>query len=288
MTVPAYGCVVLTQGNRPAELARGLDSLLAQQGASVDVAVVGNGWAPQGLPEGVHAVALPENVGIPAGRNAGVPHVRGELLFFLDDDAWLSGPTVLADIAARFGDDPTLGVLQPRIADPDGLRTPRQWVPRLRVGDPARSSDVCAVCEGALTVRRDLFERIGGWPECFFYAHEGVDLAWRAMDAGYRVHYAGDLVAHHAWVAPQRHATFHRLTSRNRVWLARRNLPLPLAAVYLGVWFVLTLARAGSRQARIEALRGFAEGARGTCGGRRPMRWRTAWRMTRVGRPPVI
>ena len=31
--------------------------------------------------------ALPENIGIPAGRNAGVPHVDGDLLLFLDDDA---------------------------------------------------------------------------------------------------------------------------------------------------------------------------------------------------------
>jgi len=34
----------------------------------------------------VPGVALPENLGIPAGRNRGVEHVTGEYLFFLDDD----------------------------------------------------------------------------------------------------------------------------------------------------------------------------------------------------------
>ena len=51
------GCVVLTMGNRPAELRRAVESLLAQQGVTVDVIVVGNGWQPTGLPEGVKALS---------------------------------------------------------------------------------------------------------------------------------------------------------------------------------------------------------------------------------------
>ena len=73
---PRYGVVVLTMGNRPDDLDRGLRSLLAQRDVDLDVVVVGNGWQPTGLPDGVKAHGLPENVGIPAGRNAGV---RGDL-----------------------------------------------------------------------------------------------------------------------------------------------------------------------------------------------------------------
>jgi hypothetical protein len=35
-------------------------------------------------------------------------------------------------------------------------------------------------------------------------------------------------------------------------------------------------------------LSGFAEGWRMDPGKRTPMAWRTAWRMTRYGRPPVV
>ncbi|MDI1290401.1 MAG: glycosyltransferase family 2 protein, partial [bacterium] len=78
---PQFGVVVLTMGKRPDDLDRAVHSVLAQEGVDVDVVVVGNGWDPIGLPDGVAALGLPQNVGIPAGRNAGVPHVRGDLLF---------------------------------------------------------------------------------------------------------------------------------------------------------------------------------------------------------------
>ena len=285
---PTVGCVVLTQGDRPDELRRALESVLSQRGVDVDAVVVGNGCAPDDVPPGVTVVPLAENVGIPEGRNRGVASVSGELLVFVDDDAWLSGPDVLADLVALFAADPTLGLVQPRFQDPDGLPTPRQWVPRLRVGDPARSSDVCAVCEAVVAIPRALFKHVGGWPACFYYAHEGVDLAWRVWNAGRRVRYAGDVVVHHRAVSPQRHSYFHRYNARNRVLLARRQLPVPLAVAYLGTWTVLTLVRAPGGGARGQALRGFWEGFRSPCDGRSPLRWRTVWRMTRAGRPPVI
>lgn len=283
-----YGVVVLTQGCRPDELAAGLKSLLAQSGVELDIVVVGNGWAPTGLPDGVRGIALPRNVGIPAGRNAGVPHVRGELLFFLDDDARLRDADTLARLAAMFAAQPDLGLVQPRVLDPDGRAAPRRWTPRLHVGDPARPSDVTALWEGAVAIRRELFDRIGGWAGEFCYAHEGIDLAWAVWDAGYRVHYAGDVEVLHPVIAPTRHAEFYRLQVRNRVFLARRRLPVPLAALYLLVWALLTVARTRELTALRQSWRGLRDGLRADAGPRRPMSWHTVWRMTRAGRPPLI
>jgi len=93
------GVVVLTTGRRPEELALALDSVLAQRGVDLDPVVVGNGWEPEGLPDGVRGVGLAVDQGAPAGRNAGVPHVDGELVFFLDDDASLAEPDALAQVA---------------------------------------------------------------------------------------------------------------------------------------------------------------------------------------------
>jgi GT2 family glycosyltransferase len=286
---PAVGVVVLTQGRRPAELRRALDSVRAQQGVDTDVVVVGNGWQPTGLPAGVRGLGLPENVGIPAGRNAGVPHVAGELLFFLDDDATLPDPGFLAAAAERFAAADRLGVLQPRVDVLGGGTAPQRWTPRLRAGDPRRSSPVFSVWEGALVLRRAAFEAAGGWPAPFFYAHEGIELAWRSWDAGYSVWYAGDLVAEHPLTAPTRHGDYFRLNARNRVWLARRNLPWLVAVPYVANWTAVQVLRSWRTPATLRPwLRGWLEGWRSPAGDRSPLRWSTIARMARHGRPPVL
>src|SRR5690606_25292597 len=113
-------CVVLTMGNRPAELRRAIDSVFEQRDADVDVIVVGNGADLPELPDGVATLRLPENVGIPEGRNQGVAATDGDIILFLDDDGWYRSPDLAKHVADRFAADPTLGALSFRIADPDG------------------------------------------------------------------------------------------------------------------------------------------------------------------------
>ena len=282
------GAVVLTQGRRPAELAAALESLALQREVELDIVVVGNGWEPSGLPAGVRSVGLEIDRGIPAGRNAGVSVVDGELLFFLDDDARLAAPDALARVAARFEADPGLGMLQLRVRSSDGGPAPRDWVPRLRVGDPARSSEVTAVWEGAVAIRRTVFEQAGGWPEEFRFAHEGVDLAWRVMDTGRRVVYAGDIeILHPSYrTAPHGYSVYYG--ARNRVFLARRHLPLPLGVLYVAGFILRTLPLLRAHGRAQAALRGYRDGMRRPCGARRRLRAGTLWRMTRAGRPPVL
>ena len=284
---PSYACVVLTQGRRPRELRESLASLLSQEGVELDVVVVGNGWAPSGLPDGARGVQRQVDAGIPAVRNFGVPHVHGELLFFLDDDASLATPDALARVAEKFALDPRLGMVQLRV-DPRGEGAPaREWVPRLRVGDRLRSGDVTHVWEGAVAIRRDVFEAVGGWPAEFRFVHEGVDLGWRVMDAGYRIHYAGDVAALHPPYR-SRNDWDDYYGARNRAWLARRYLPWPLAVPFLASFAVRTIPRLDSAAKRRAALRGYRDGLTKPCGPRRPLRPATVRRMARLGRPPVF
>ena len=290
----SVGVVILTMGTRPDELRRGFDSLLTQVDVDLDVVVVGNGWAPTGLPEGFQALHLPENVGIPAGRNAGVPQVRGEFLFFLDDDAWLLDPQFLATCARRLRDDPGIGLIQPRIVDPARRgEEPRRWVPRIRKGDPGASSDLFALMEMAVFLPRAVYDTTGGWPAPFFYAHEGIELTWRVWDAGYRAVYSGDLQVGHPVMDPRRHEEYFFMNARNRVWLARRCLPWPVSWAYVASWTGIQTVR-WRRDPRALAtwFRGWRAGWRSDPWAvgerRRPISWRTVGRMARHGRPPVV
>lgn len=290
------GAVVLTMGNRPAELGELLESVAKQEGAPIEVVVVGNGAPLPELPElpgGLRTVELPENLGIPGGRNAGIEAFGPagtdvDAILFLDDDGLLPGTDTAELCRAAFTEDPRLGIISFRIADPETGQTQRRHVPRLRAADPMRSSAVTTFLGGASAVRSKVIEQVGGLPGEFFYAHEETDLAWRALNAGWKIDYRADMVLHHPTTSPSRHAVYHRMVARNRVWLARRNLPLPLIPVYLGVWLLLTLARRPSPPALRAWMGGFKEGWTTSCGPRRPMRWRTVWRMARLGRPPVI
>ena len=71
-------------------------------------------------------------------------------------------------------------------------------------------------------------------------------------------------------------------------WLVRRNLPAPLVVVHLFVWAVLTGVRTRFGSGYAVWLRGLREGLRTDPGPRRPMRWRTVWRMTALRRPPIF
>jgi GT2 family glycosyltransferase len=290
---PTVGAVIITMGNRPEELRALIDSVAKQDGDPVRIAVVGNGSPVPEVPEGVRTTELPENLGIPGGRNVGIemfgPAGREvDILLFLDDDGLLARTDTAELCREAFTADPELGIVSFRIADPDTGETQRRHVPRLRASDPMRSSRVTTFLGGANAVRTRVFADAGLLPADFFYAHEETDLAWRALNAGWQIDYRSDMVLYHPTTAPSRHAVYHRMVARNRVWLARRNLPLPLVPVYLGVWLLLTLLRRPSGPALKAWFGGFKEGWTSSAGPRRPMKWRTVWRLTRLGRPPVI
>jgi hypothetical protein len=207
------GAVVITMGNRPEELRALLDSIAKQDGDPVEVVVVGNGSPVPDVTEfstHVRTVEVPENLGIPGGRNVGIeafgPSGRDvDVLMFLDDDGLLAQHDTARLCREAFAADPELGIISFRIADPDTGVTQRRHVPRLRAADPMRSSRVTTFLGGANAVRTQVLAEVGALPDEFFYAHEETDLAWRALDAGWMIDYRSDMVLHHPTTAPSRH-----------------------------------------------------------------------------------
>ncbi|HCG55689.1 MULTISPECIES: glycosyltransferase [Brevibacterium] len=289
----SFGVVVLSQGRRLDDLNRGFESLLAQKGVDLDIVCVGNGWEPTGIPAGVKKLGLPENLGIPAGRNAGVPHVKGEFLFFLDDDAWLPDDTTLMRMAQLMRTKPKIGLVQPRVEEPDGPAAPKRWIPRLKKGEADHSSNVFSVWEGAVCLQRKAFDECGGWPAPFWYAHEGIELAWRIWDAGYTVWYMGDIAVAHPVMDPRRHEEYFYMNARNRVWLARRNLPWPFNWAYVGSWTLMQCMKWANKPQQLKPwFRGWRDGWRldpwGENENHKKLSGRGLLRMSRHGRPPIV
>jgi hypothetical protein len=277
--------VILTMGDRPESLAEAIGSVRSQD-YGVELIVVGNGCRPTVGDAAVRVLTTETNVGVSAGRNLGWDAATGDVVFFLDDDARYASPSLVAEAMRRFDADPRLAVISFRIADESG-RAISKHMPML-VKRPDRITKVTTFLGGACAIRRSVIGQVGGFPEEFFYALEETDLSWRLLDAGWSIEYAGDLGVIHPAMPLSHRAGAVENTARNRVLLARRRLPVPVAVAYLLVRGLMSLGTIRSVGDFRALLRGYRAGFRDPAGERQPMRWRTAWRMTRLGRPPLI
>ncbi len=283
--LPSLTWVVLTLGDRPVELDRAIASLRADD-PEVAVVVVSNGAGPLALdPPGVRVVELPDNRGVPGGRHAGVRAASTDLVAFLDDDA-IAPPGATGRIATAFAGDERLGAVSLRLVD-EGGRTGRRHVPRPRGTGADRSGGVALFLGGASAVRTRAYEGVGGYFTPLFYGHEELELCWRLVDAGWRIVYLADVEVFHPRTEIGRHARGWELTGRNRVLVARRTLPWPVAAAHVLVWLVVGTWRAPAGGCRASYVRGWLAGWRGPID-RRPIRWRTVLTLTRLGRPPIV
>ena len=106
-------------------------------------------------------------------------------------------------------------------------------------------------------------------------AREDLDIAdGPAVDAAIRGH-RPDVVVNHPATQPSRHAVYYRMNARNRVWVAKRNLPHPIDALYVGTWTAASVLRIRDRENLGVWFRGLVEGVRTDAGPRRPMSWAT-------------
>ncbi len=192
-------------------------------------------------------------------------------------------------MAGRFAADPALAVLSFRVTDPGGGFGGRWHVPRLRVGDPSRSAPATTFSGGACAIRRSAYLEVGGQPGSSSSCTRRSTRPGGCSTAATGSSTTRAAVMCHPPVPNSRHAGFYRIEARNRVLLARRNLPWPLAALFLLDWLgadrradPVLAGGAGVAGRRSRRAGGW------TPGPRQPLAARTVWRMTRLGRPPVI
>lgn len=286
---PSASLIVLTMGDRPDQLSAALASATAQRIEWSDVIVVSNGAGSVGLGGDVVTVELDENVGVPAGRNAGANAATGDVLVFLDDDATFEADDVVAGALDVFAEQPETAVVAFRIADDEGWTSPRH-VPRLRGAGVDRPGVVTGFLGGAVAIRRAAFDDVHGYSGDFVYSMEESDLALALIDRDWSIRYEPALRVRHPRTEPSRHPGHIERNMRNRVLLARRRLPVPIGIVYVLNWCVIVALRSRLRRVDLAAIRaGLSAGIRSPMqGGRSPIRWRTVVRLTRLGRPPII
>ncbi|MEY2957464.1 MAG: hypothetical protein RLZZ01_32 [Actinomycetota bacterium] len=282
--------MLLTTGERDPELGAAIRSIRLADDASEIVVVVNatsaGSAADAADAAGADSVVTPgSNLGIPAGRDVGLGSTDADVVFFLDDDARVAEGDVAA-VREMFERIPDLGAVSFRLVDEEG-RTSRRHVPRFGSRGVDRGGSVATFLGGACAVRASAYRAVGGYWGDLWYGHEELDLSWRLVDAGWSIRYEPSVRVFHPRSEISRHDEGWFRTGRNRVWVGRRNLPRPLSLVHTGGWLVVGVLRAPDRRTPR------AYGSGWWCGWRtkierRPMSWRTAVALTRLGRPPVL
>jgi len=198
--------VVIVSWNGMRHLPECLAALLPQLPPDAEVILVDNGstdgmpaWAQANHPQ-LRVIALPENLGFAGGVNTGIRAARGDLLLLINDDAFVE-PSFVAALLDVMAQRPDIGAAggvllfahRPEIVASAGIRVRHDWLAldlwagQLAAQLPTDPQPIMGASGGAALYRRALLEDIGLMEPNFFSYLEDVDLAWRALKAGFRV-----------------------------------------------------------------------------------------------------
>lgn len=193
----------------------------------------------------VKVIRRPRNEGVWA-RNYAIESAAGEYVVLLDDDSYPIERTVERSIE-HLERNRRIAAVVGRVILPDG--------------GLEGCAIPCVLLSGAVCMRREALEEVGGFAREFFRKAGEYDLSFRLLDAGWGIERFEDLIYRHDKFSGGRSAfTAHRMDLRNNLILAERYLPADLRRIYRADWTQRYAAlartdgqRAAARVARFEA-----------------------------------
>ncbi|HET9079084.1 MAG TPA: glycosyltransferase [Trebonia sp.] len=188
---------------------------------------------------------------------------RAEWIWLLHDDCE-PAPDALERLVRAAGRDPAVAVVGPKLLDAQDRRTLREaGVSIDRAGrrvtgiDPGEIDQgqhdhkraVLAVSSAGMLVRREVWERLGGFDPNLKLMRDDVDFCWRVQAAGFRVHVATDAIVYHWELAGRRRrdaqgGSVRVADRRNALYVLAVNLPLLAMFRIVGGCVAGALARA--------------------------------------------
>ncbi|MBU0477502.1 glycosyltransferase [bacterium] len=235
--------LILITMNRYDEFRKTLLSL-KEQTAVFELIVVDNG-SNDGSPEMVRkywpeavVIELDSNKGVSGGRNEGIKVAKGDILVFLDDDAGFESRDALSSICRRFEEDPNLGILATNSLHAATMKPEIGAIPRRDKKIFKTDYQATYFCGVGFALRKDLIKEIGDFSYEHFYNCQELDLSWRAIESGYRIMWAVDIVVLHRLTPSERpRGRWVYYNARNRIWLAVEHLPWRYVISYGVFWW---------------------------------------------------
>jgi GT2 family glycosyltransferase len=208
IVIPAHGRAGLTRKCIDAILAEpprvGFEVIVVDDASPDDTANVLKAYG-----RAIRVITRRENAGFAQTCNDGAAAAAGEYVVFLNNDTvpvtgWLDALVAVAD------GEPRVGVVGSKLLFPNdtvqhaGVVVCQDGNPRhIYAGFPAdhpavnKARRFQAVTAASMLVRRELFERVGGFDPAFHNCLEDTDLCMRLGELDYEVRYCPDSVVYH-------------------------------------------------------------------------------------------
>lgn len=183
-----------------------------------------------------------KNLGFAGGNNLGIQAAHGKYLFFINNDAILPQPSAISHLLTRLESTDQIGMVSPKIRFTWG-KQPIQYagytpLSKLTLRNKSigfgeedygqyNTAHPTPYAHGAaMMVKREVIEKAGIMPECYFLYYEELDWSMMICRAGYEIWYEPACTIFHkeSQTTGQQSPLKTYYISRNRLLFALRNI----------------------------------------------------------------
>ena len=198
--------VIIVTYNSADCIAACVESVLAQTEASFEVTVVDNASTDdtlarlKGLP--CRVIASTENLGFGRGNNLGFASSSGRYIYLLNPDARLAAKNSLAELCRRMEASPRWGMAGTEIRSADGQvqghpATDYPGARHVHRDFSKLPGEIAWIMGASMFIRRELYEKLGGFDPGFFLYSEETDFCLRLRELGFEIGYLSEVAVNH-------------------------------------------------------------------------------------------
>ena len=194
----------------------------------------------------VKVIRSEKNLGFAGGNNLGIQAAHGKYLFFINNDTLLSHqPSAISHLINRLESSPKIGAVCPKIKFSWG-NNPIQfagYTPLSKITLRNHSIGCGEQDNGqydtphptpyahgaAMIIKREVIDKAGLMPECYFLYYEELDWSMMIRRAGYDIWYEPACTIYHkeSQTTGQNSPLRTYYITRNRLLFAKRNINSP-------------------------------------------------------------
>ena len=225
---PKVSIVILTYNRKDIvdELLSSLSSIDRKRSEIIVIdngSIDGTGDLIRSAHPNVKLILLPRNIGV-EGRNVGIVNAVGDILVTLDDDVLGISDDSIEFLIKKFDENKKLAAICFQVRDFYNHTICNWCHPYPQESFFDKEVQTTEISEGAVSFRRNIFDRIGLYPDNFFISHEGADLSARIIDNGYEILYLPDVsVLHKYATSGRKNWRRYFYDTRNTFFVAIRN-----------------------------------------------------------------